>query len=52
MMGEDIECFGLWYSGADENPWTAYARYDDGDEFYGEGRTKREALDDLVAGLR
>jgi hypothetical protein len=51
-MDERVTYFSLWWTDCDEDPWTAYAYRDDDDEaFFGYGRTKREALDNLIHSL-
>lgn len=53
-MDESIVFFSLSFSDVGENPWTAHAMRETDDvevAFFGEGRTKAEALDDLVASI-
>jgi hypothetical protein len=52
-MDEKIIHLCIYYTQASENPWMAFARAEDitldgGGYFWGEGRTKLEALNDLV----
>jgi glucose dehydrogenase len=51
-MDERVTTFSLCWTDTSENPWAAYAYREDEKRFYiGYGRTKLEALDDLVHAL-